>query len=128
MKKTDFWPKVVAFGLPIGDFFYPKIKSLLMGCDKSYLLRFPCGNILTLERPYLIDGRKTIPTLTSFELFNKRRKYLKIFSKHQQLNLQTLKAHEILESRILPIDCPFLNLVEKLPSTITRDSPSVDLY
>lgn len=98
-----------------------------MGCDKSYLLRFPCGNILTLERPYLIDGRKTIPTLTSFELFNKRRQYLKIFSKHQQLNLQTLKAHEILESRILPIDCPFLNLVEKLPSTITRDSPSVDL-
>lgn len=55
-----------------------------------------------------------------------RQQYIKIFNQHN-INLQTLKATEILDSHILPIECAFLSLVESLPQNITRESKAVDL-
>jgi hypothetical protein len=120
------WPKVVTFGLPIGDLYFPKLKSIIIGHQNSYLLRFPCGNFFTFQRPYLIDGNKGLPTLSTLGLSSKRQKYLKFFHQHH-INLQTLKAIDILDSHILPIDCAFLSLVESLPQNITRESSAVDL-
>lgn len=118
--------RVVAFGLPVGDLFNPKLECLLSSVNTTNFVNFSCGYFFSLHQPFLVDSETEIKKISDTCLFRKRQQYIHEFKKHN-IDLTSLKASTIIDSRILPIDCGFLDLVERLPPHINRSSKAIDL-